>query len=220
MAHIINAESPRIFADEAKKLHIPLIHYSTDYVFDGTKREPYTEEDSAKPLSVYGTTKFAGEKSIQDTYSNHLIFRTSWVYSRKGRNFLTTMIRLFQEREEISIIDDQFGAPTSAIMLAEATIKILEQLRMKKEDEIRWGLYNLTPTGSTSWYRFALEILKEVKRDSQISPNLVIKSIHPIPTSEYPTPAKRPMNSRLDVSKIIREFQIELPSWLNTIKDC
>lgn len=213
IAYAANAESPRVMAAEAQKLHIPLIHYSTDYVFDGEKGEPYFEEDIPAPLSVYGETKLAGERAIQETQGQYLILRTSWVYSPRGRNFLTTMLRLFQEREEVRVVDDQVGAPTSATMLAEVTVQILRKLKVKEED--RWGLYHLTAKGQASWYGFAKEILTMAKKDSQRLPGLTVKAIHPIPTSDYPTPARRPRNSRLDTSKAAEGFQIEFASWQN-----
>jgi len=209
LAQAVNAEALEVLAEEAHKLNIPLIHYSTDYVFDGAKAEPYTEEDIPNPINVYGNTKLAGERALQANHDRYLILRTSWVFSNKGRNFLTTMLRLFQEREEISVVEDQLGAPTSALFLAEATAQILGHLRTKDESENRWGLYHLTPSGRTSWHGFAQEILKRAIDHKQ----LMIKEIHPIPTSAYPTPARRPKNSSLDTSKLVREFQIELPRW-------
>jgi len=209
LAHVVNAEALEVLAEEAHKLNIPLIHYSTDYVFDGAKAEPYTEEDIPNPINVYGNTKLAGERALQANHDRYLILRTSWVFSNKGRNFLTTMLRLFQEREEISVVEDQLGAPTSALFLAEATAQILGHLRTKDESENRWGVYHLTPSGRTSWHGFAQEILKRAIDHKQ----LMIKEIHPIPTSAYPTPARRPKNSSLDTSKLVREFQIELPRW-------
>jgi len=213
LAHIVNGEAPKVLAEEAYNLNIPLIHYSTDYVFDGAKSEPYTEDDIPNPINVYGNTKLAGERALQETCDQYLILRTSWVFSRRGRNFLTTMLRLFQEREEISVVEDQLGAPTSASFLAEATAQILGDLRTRDESEDRWGLYHLTPRGQTSWYGFAQEILKKEIERKQLCNQLMIKEIHPIPTSAYPTPAGRPKNSSLDTSKLVKEFQIELPRW-------
>jgi dTDP-4-dehydrorhamnose reductase len=213
LAHAVNGEAPKVLAEEAHKLNIPLIHYSTDYVFDGVKAEPYTEDDIPNPINVYGETKLAGERALQATHDRYLILRTSWVFSNKGRNFLTTMLRLFQEREEISVVEDQLGAPTSALFLAEATAQILGHLRAKDESEDRWGLYHLTPSGRTSWHGFAQEILKRAIEHKQLCNQLMIKEIRPIPTAAYPTPARRPKNSSLDTTKLVREFQIELPKW-------
>jgi dTDP-4-dehydrorhamnose reductase len=215
LTHTINAEAPRVLTEEAQKLNIPLIHYSTDYVFDGNKTRPYSEEDDTNPLNVYGHTKLAAEQAIQEAHDQYLIFRTSWVYSLKGKNFLTTMLRVFEQREEIRVVDDQFGTPTSAAALAEATRRILDQLRSKEEGENRWGLYHLTAKGQTSWYGFAQEIKKRAKEKKELSVRLRVKEIVPIPTSDYPTPARRPRNSRLDTSKVIQGFQIELSSWQN-----
>jgi len=205
LAHTINAEAPRVIAEEAHKLGIPLIHYSTDYVFDGTKTEPYTEGDVPNPLNVYGRTKLEGERAIQHVHDQYLILRTSWVYSpTRGKNFYRTMLRLFQEKEEIRVVDDQIGAPTSAQFLAEKTAEILSQLKAKEQGEDRWGLYHLTEPGVMSWYGFAQKIL-----DEQASKNsFKIKTVLPISASKYPTPAMRPMNSVLSTRKITEVFSL------------
>jgi dTDP-4-dehydrorhamnose reductase len=205
LARTINAEASRVLAEEAHKLDIPLIHYSTDYVFDGTKTKPYTEDDVPNPLNVYGQTKLEGEGAIQATHDQYLILRTSWVYSpTRGKNFYRTMLRLFQEKEEIRVVDDQIGAPTSVQFLAEKTAGILSQLKTKEAGEDRWGLYHFTQDEVMSWYGFAQKIL------AQESPTreLKIKMMSPIQTHEYPTPAKRPMNSVLKLGKIKGVFSL------------
>ena len=164
LAHIINVEAPRVMAEEAHKLGIPLIHYSTDYVFDGLKTEPYTEEDEPNPLNVYGKTKLEGERVIQQAHYQYLILRTSWVYSpTRGKNFYRTMLRLFQEKEKIQVVDDQTGAPTSAQFLAEKTAEILSQLKTKEGGEDLWGLYHLTEPEVMGGYEFAKDIYAKYK---------------------------------------------------------
>jgi len=194
LAHTINAVAPRVMAEEAHKLGIPLIHYSTDYVFDGTKTEPYTEEDEPNPLNVYGKTKLEGERAIQQAHDQYLILRTSWVYSpTRGRNFYRTMLRLFQEKEEIRVVDDQIGAPTSAQFLAEETAEILGQLRSKQQREDRWGLYHLVEGEAMSWYEFAQQIyLREFESSQRRSLKIL-----PISSNDYATKARRPRNSQL-----------------------
>jgi dTDP-4-dehydrorhamnose reductase len=202
LAQVINVNAPRFMAEEAHKLGIPLIHYSTDYVFDGSKTEPYTEEDEPNPLNVYGKTKLEGERAIQQAHDQYLILRTSWVYSpTRGKNFYRTMLRLFQEKEEIRVVDDQIGAPTSAQFLAEKTAEILSQLKTKKEGEDRWGLYHLTESDVMSWYGFAQKIAQDAVA---MGLNLKTKKIWSIPSSEFEMAAKRPCNSQIDCSKILR----------------
>lgn len=202
LAQVINAEAPRVMAEEAHKLGIPLIHYSTDYVFDGMKAQPYTEEDEPNPLNVYGKTKLEGERAIQQSHDQYLILRTSWVYSpKRGKNFYRTMLRLFQEKEEIRVVDDQIGAPTSAQFLAEKTAEILSQLKTKEEGEDRFGLYHLTESEVMSWYGFAEKIAQDAVA---MNLNLKTKKIWPIPSNEFEMVAKRPRNSQIGCSKILR----------------
>jgi len=200
LAHMINAEAPRIMAEEAHKLGIPMVHYSTDYVFDGSKTEPYTEEDEPNPLNVYGKTKLEGERAIQQAHDQYLILRTSWGYNpSRGKNFYRTMLRLFQEKEEIRVIDDQVGAPTSAEFLAEKTVQILSCIKTKVQGEDRWGIYHLTEDEVMSWFEFANSILEK-----EHSSNFKIKTITAIRASNYQANAKRPMNSVLNTQKINR----------------
>lgn len=209
LAMAINGTAPGILAEEAKKLDALLVHYSTDYVFDGTKAEPYTEEDEPNPLNVYGKTKLAGERAIQATWEKHLIFRTSWVYGMRGKNFLLTILKLAKERDEIRVVDDQFGAPTWCRMIAEKTCKIiLDALGPKKGHSFeKHGTYHLVSQGYCSWYEFALAITRQFPGGK---PNLIVS---PISTDEYPSLAIRPKNSLLSCRKALKNFEIALPSW-------
>lgn len=206
LAMAINGTAPGILAEEAKRLDALLVHYSTDYVFDGTKAEPYTEKDEPNPLSVYGTTKLAGERAIQATWGKHLIFRTSWVYGMRGKNFLLTILKLAKERDEIRVVDDQVGAPTWCRTLSESTTEILRSAQLLP------GLYHMTSTGRTSWYGFCLAILKLAPQEG-----LRVRSTVPISSTSYPTAAKRPKNSQLDCSKLAEAFHITLPPWEETL---
>jgi len=204
LAFTANAAAPKILAEEAELLQIPLIHYSTDYVFDGKKGVPYTEEDSPNPLNIYGESKLKGEQSIQEINPQHLILRTSWVYSQRGNNFLTTMLRLFQEKKEISIVDDQIGIPTWSHMIAEATAHIIGKI--ESVDESYWGLYHLTGTGKTSWFRFAEAILSMIHDGRH-------PDLYPVSSEEYPTIATRPLNTPLSSSRIHDALHVRLPYW-------
>jgi len=212
LAMAINSIAPGIMAEEALRLRAVMIHYSTDYVFDGRKTTPYTEQDPTNPLGVYGKTKLAGEQAIQAVGGAHLILRTSWVYSRMGKNFLLTMLRLARERQELKVVNDQIGAPTWSRSIAEMTAAIMFT------DLDRWqdfnGIYHLSASGKTNWYEFAKEILaNDPDRSKQI-----IEQLIPITTAEYPTPAQRPAYSLLDCSKLIDRFQLHLPNWLEVLK--
>lgn len=212
-AFAINAEAPRVLAEEAARLGVPLIHYSTDYVFDGCKSEPYTEDDTTHPLGVYGGSKLAGEQAIRAVDGEHLILRTSWVYSLHGRNFLLTMQRLLQERAQLKVVDDQIGAPTWAATIATSTRALIE--RWQNGQAGAWGTYHLTAQGETSWFGFAQAIGEQLK-----ARGLPCAELLPIPSSEYPTPAKRPLNSRLDCSRLAREWQVSQPHWHDALIDC
>lgn len=211
LAWAVNTEAPRVIAEESTRLGSLLVHYSTDYVFDGTKPRAYEESDAPNPLSVYGKTKLAGDEAIQSAGGDYLILRTSWVYGSRGSNFLFTMLRLAQEKSELRIVDDQFGAPTSSECIAQATANILAQLAMPAGGGIggRSGIYNLTCGGDTSWFGFARSILaRSASLFGTPQPTLV-----PIRTAEYPRPAKRPANSRLSCGKLEDTFGITLPHW-------
>lgn len=212
-AFAINGVAPGIFAEEALLLGIPLIHYSTDYVFDGSKPEPYTEDDAPNPLSVYGQSKLAGERAITAVQGQHLILRTSWVYSTHGRNFLLTMQRLLQEKPELRIVADQIGAPTWAGTIANSTLALIE--RWRGDDAGAWGTYHLTAQGETSWLGFAQAIGDVLRKRGQPCASLI-----PIPSSDYPTPATRPLNSRLDCTRLQREWGVVQPEWLSALHEC
>jgi dTDP-4-dehydrorhamnose reductase len=212
-AFAINAVAPGIFAEEALKLGIPLIHYSTDYVFDGMKVGPYNEDDTPNPLGVYGKSKLAGERAITDVQGKHLILRTSWVYSAHGRNFLLTMQRLLQERPEVRIVADQIGAPTWAGTIANSTLALIERWQAGKAPT--WGTYHLTAQGETSWFGFAQAIGEALRQQGKPCANLL-----PIPSSDYPTPAARPLNSCLDCSRLQREWGISQPDWQLALREC
>lgn len=212
-AFAINGIAPGVLAEEAAALGVPLIHYSTDYVFDGGKPTPYVEADPTNPLNVYGQSKLAGEQAVAAVGGQHLILRTSWVYSRYGKNFLLTLQRLLQERDELRIVADQVGAPTWAGTIAQATRQIIE--RWAQDGEQSWGVYHLTARGETSWFGFAEAIGNALREQGKPCARL-----EPIPTSAYPTPAARPLNSRLDCSKLTRDWGVRLPDWQVALQEC
>lgn len=213
LAFAINATSPGVLAEEAAALGIPLIHYSTDYVFDGSKDGPWTESDTPNPLGVYGSSKLAGEQAIEKAGGQYLILRTSWVYSLTGRNFLLTMQRLLQEREKLTIVADQIGAPTWAGAIAQSTRQLIERWRDGKPGA--WGVYHLTAAGETSWFGFAQAIGQQL-----IKTGKPCATLEPIPSSAYPTPAKRPLNSRLDCSRLAREWGVSQADWHDAMLEC
>lgn len=207
MANLINYVAVGKIAEACAQIKALLVHYSTDYVFDGEGTSKFNETDALKPLNVYGQTKALGEQAIQNAQCNYLIFRTSWVFAQKGKNFLKTMLALSQQREELSIIDDQIGAPTSAELIADVSAHaIVQTLR----DQTKIGIYHLVASGETSWFEYANYIFEQAKN---LGVNLAIQQVNPIPTAAYPTPAKRPHNSRLNNQKIQHAFQIYLPDW-------
>ena len=213
LAFAINATAPGVFAEEAAALGIPLIHYSTDYVFDGSKPAPYTEDDATNPLGVYGKSKLAGELAIAASGARHLILRTSWVYSTHGKNFLLTMQRLLQERPELRVVADQIGAPTWAGTIARSTRALIE--RWQSGDAAAWGTYHLTASGETSWFGFTQAIAGHLTAQGK-----ACATLEPIPASAYPTPAARPQNSRLDCSKLAREWGVTQPDWEAALSAC
>ena len=213
LAFAINAIAPGVFAEEAAALGIPLIHYSTDYVFDGSKPAPYTEDDATNPLGVYGKSKLAGELAIAASGAQHLILRTSWVYSTHGKNFLLTMQRLLQERSELRVVADQIGAPTWAGTIAQSTRALIE--RWQSGDAAAWGTYHLTASGETSWFGFTQAIAGHLTAQGK-----ACATLEPIPASAYPTPAARPQNSRLDCSKLAREWGVTQPDWEAALSEC
>jgi dTDP-4-dehydrorhamnose reductase len=218
-AFLINAEAPGVIAEEADKIGALLVHYSTDYVFDGTKSSPYVEDDTANPVNVYGASKLAGEQAIQAVAGDYLILRTSWVYASRGNNFLRTILRLAAEREELRIVADQIGAPTWARLIAETTAHIVRQsLLEKREAKFKSGIYHLTTSGDTSWHGFAQKIVDIVREQGNVT--LKNKAIYPIPTTDYPLPAQRPANSRLSTQRLEQQFGLSLPSWDNALRLC
>ena len=213
LALLVNGHAVRVLAEEAGKLGALLVHYSTDYVFDGSKSGPYTEDDAPNPLSVYGRTKLEGERAIRASGCRHLIFRTSWVYAARGGNFVKTILRLAGERDELRVVADQIGAPTSAELLADVTALCAGFVTHFPERFARVaGTYNLVASGETSWHNYAQFVVENAARLG-LPLKLASGSIRPIATSEYPLPAQRPLNSRLATDKLRRVFGIELPHW-------
>ena len=214
-AWAINATGPGLIAEEAKRLNALMIHYSTDYVYDGGKEGPWVETDSTGPLNVYGQTKLAGDQAIAASGCDHILLRTSWVYGARGANFLLTMLRLARERAELRIVDDQTGSPTTSECIAQATAQILAQVLAPGSGGIagRSGVYHLTSAGQTTWFGFAQQFLSSLPECPKLTP---------ITTSEYPVPAKRPVNSVLSCQKLAETFGVQMPDWkdaLNLVLD-
>lgn len=210
----VNAIAPAILAELALELDIPLIHYSTDYVFDGSKQTPYLENDVTNPLNYYGQTKLQGEQAITQSGCKHLIFRTSWVYDRRGHNFVNTMLRLAQQREEVSVVNDQFGAPTWARHIADVTAQVIAQAH---QNQGFWqqhsGLYHLSAAGRTSWKEFADAIFECARLEG-----MKVPLVNAISTEEYPTLAKRLLYSCLDNAKLQQHFGMQLPDWRQSLQ--
>ncbi|MET3244395.1 dTDP-4-dehydrorhamnose reductase [Burkholderia sp. OAS925] len=212
----LNAEAPGVLAEEAKRLGAALVHYSTDYVFDGTKAGAYVETDAVNPQNVYGKSKLAGEQAIAQSGCAHLIFRTSWVYGARGKNFLLTMLRLGAERDELSVVADQYGAPTWSNTIAALSANVLAQAVAPNQSdwwEKHSGVYHLTASGSTSWHGFAEAIFEY----SQLEKKPTVK---PIPAASYPTPATRPSNSRMSNDKLAASFGVRAPDWRDALRLC
>ena len=209
LAQLLNATTPGVLAEEAARLNAWLVHYSTDYVFDGSGSRPWVETDRPAPLSVYGRTKWEGEQRIQQSGAKHLILRTSWVYAARGGNFAKTMLRLAQERERLTVIDDQWGAPTGADLLADVTAHAIRHLQARPQDG---GLYHCVAAGETNWNLYAKEVLAQVAL-AQPAIKLKATEVAPVPTSAFPTPAARPHNSRLDTARLRNTFGLTLPPW-------
>ena len=217
LAMRINGEAPGILAEEAKRSGAALIHYSTDYVFNGQKTTPYVETDATDPQNAYGRTKLAGEKAIEAVGGSYLVFRTSWVYGSRGKNFLLTMLRLGAERPQLKVVADQFGAPTWSNTIAVLTAHIVAQAYAAGDASEWWGVrsgvYHMTASDSTSWHGFASAIFASAKLHSR--PDVI-----PIATAEYPTPAKRPANSRMSNDKLAATFGVQPPTWDCALKLC
>ncbi|QDK98819.1 dTDP-4-dehydrorhamnose reductase [Acinetobacter tandoii] len=207
LADLINHQAVKVIADVCHQEQILFVHYSTDYVFSGLGTQPFTETDVVAPLNVYGKTKALGEQAIIDSGCDHLIFRTSWVYAAKGKNFLKTMLNLAQQRQELSIINDQVGAPTSAELIADITAHAIPQVL---ENQQKAGIYHLVASGETTWFDYANFIFKQARI---LGRTLQVEKVNPIATSAYPTPAVRPHNSRLHNAKLQNTFELILPQW-------
>ena len=208
-ARTLNATAPGVLAQEAAQIGALLVHYSTDYVFDGSGSRPWAESDAPAPLSVYGRTKWEGEQLIQQSGAQHLILRTSWVYAARGGNFAKTMLRLAQERERLTVIDDQWGAPTGADLLADVTAHAIRHLQAQPQDA---GLYHVAAAGETNWNLYAKHVLAQAQQ-AQAAIKIKATEVAPVPTSDFPTPATRPHNSRLDARKLQTTFGLSLPDW-------
>jgi len=211
-AQLLNATSVEAIAKEAAKIGAWVVHYSTDYVFPGDGETPWSETDATAPLNVYGQTKLDGEKALQDNCPNHLIFRTSWVYAGKGNNFAKTMLRLAKERKELSVINDQVGAPTGAELLADCTAHAIRVAMVNPEVA---GLYHLVASETTTWYDYAALVFEEAQKAGV---ELAIEKLNAVPTTAYPTPARRPHNSRLNTMKFQQNFNLVLPAWQVGVK--
>lgn len=211
LAMAVNAYAPRVMAEWAEQNDALLIHYSTDYVFDGSKDGAYCEEDAANPQSVYGRSKWEGEETIRACTSHHLILRTSWVVGAHGSNFLKTILRLAHERDSLNVVADQIGAPTPAALIADVTAQLISRYRLPTH-EFEYGTYHLTASGETSWFDYARFVVR-LAEQQRYPPRLLPSAIQPIPTSAYPLPAPRPANSRLNCSKLSRHFGLALPHW-------
>lgn len=221
LAMQINGVMPGILAEEAENLNALLIHYSTDYVFNGEKNSFYTENDDPDPLNVYGESKLLGDKNIQSSNADYIIFRTTWVYASRGGNFVKSILRLAQERDEIGIVNDQVGAPTSARFIADVTTQVVRQILIKNDNSSSFesGIFNLAAGGEASWYDFAAKIIEQAKVNLPTL-DLKVKKINPITTEQYPTPALRPKNSRLSTEKLKQYFDIYVPEWDKLLALC
>ena len=211
--HLINGVAPGILAEEAKRAQAFLVHYSTDYVFDGTKQTPYVEQDLPNPAGVYGRSKLSGDQAVQQVGVPHLIFRLCWVYGARGQNFMLTMMRLAREREKLRVVRDQIGCPTWSRMIAETTTLALQRVLHASHPSALSGLYHLAASGQTSWHGFAHAIVNLMPAEGK-----KCATVEPITTSDYPTPARRPAFSVLSCEKLIRTFGLRLPDWEASLK--
>lgn len=210
-AHAINARAPAILGEEAIRLGALVVHYSTDYVFDGNTACYYRETDATGPQSIYGKTKLAGEEALSATGARHVIFRTSWVFGVHGANFAKTMLRLASERETLSVVADQIGAPTSAALIADVSAHVIRRLRDTNSADLD-GVYHLVASGETSWHAYARHVIEYARAKGNVV-KVAPDAISPIATADFPTPAKRPANSRLDTRKLRETFGLSLPDW-------
>jgi dTDP-4-dehydrorhamnose reductase len=223
LAYAINAEAVRVMGEEARAIGAGIIHFSTDYVFDGSAKAPYRETDATGPVSVYGASKLAGEKALAASGTGHMIFRTSWVYGARGKNFLLTILKLAREREMLRVVADQYGAPTWSRDLARMTAEVIGQCESKARDgEIagvladNGGVYHAAGTGETTWYGFAAEA---VRLQRERDPGVRFAAIEAITTADYPTPAKRPANSRMNCGKLMERFGWKMMDWRDSLRE-
>lgn len=212
LAMAVNGQAPALLANEAKQSNALLVHYSTDYVFDGTKQGPYVETDATNPINFYGHSKLAGEEAIRNSGCHHLILRTSWVYAARGKNFVLTMLKLGKERDQLRVVADQHGIPNWSRALAQSTLQVIEKFKPELS-----GVYHLSASHPTTWHNFAESIFSEYRK---LHADFRIPIVHSITSAEYPTPAKRPINSVLNSKKIQHEFSITLDSWKTALSDC
>ena len=215
LAYQINAIAPKTLSDKARELNIPIVHISTDYVFDGSKKEAYTEDDDPKPLSIYGKSKWMGEENVRQ-YPQHFILRTGWLFSSFKRNFLNTTLRLAQQRNTLDIVNDQWGAPTSVRIMSDAIKRIIDSLSKSNLPDL-YGTYHLASSGTTTWYLYAkkiLSILESLGHKTLLTQN----EIYPISLAQYPHIAMRPMNSLLNAEKFSKQFMFEFPHWENEVE--
>jgi dTDP-4-dehydrorhamnose reductase len=221
LAYAINAEAVRVMGEEARAIGAGVIHFSTDYVFDGSANAPYRETDATGPVSVYGASKLAGEKALAESGAGHMIFRTSWVYGARGKNFLLTILKLARERETLRVVADQYGAPTWSRDLARMTAEVIGQCEGRGRDlatvlEDVSGVYHAAGAGETTWYGFAAEA---VRLQRELDPGVPFAAIEAITTAEYPTPAKRPANSRMNCERLKERFGWEMLDWRDSLRE-
>lgn len=214
IAYAINHDGAKNIATACAEATIPLFHISTDYVFDGSKSKPYNEEDTISPLGIYGDSKWQGEEEVREKSSNAIILRVAWVFGFHGNNFVKTMLRLGKDRDELNVVADQFGGPSPAKDIAETLIKLVT--RYQKNNDLQWGTYHYCGSPKTTWHEFATEIFKQANEIGLINKKI---KVNPIPTTEYPTPAKRPANSMLNCTKILNTYNIDMPDWREALKN-
>jgi dTDP-4-dehydrorhamnose reductase len=216
-AFAVNTEAPRVLGEEAQRLGALVIHYSTDYVFNGSKDGAYAEDDAVDPQSVYGRSKFEGEQALAGATSRHLILRTSWVVGAHGGNFAKTMLRLAAERERLAVVADQYGAPTTAALLADVTAHVVRHYQRDGAEDFPYGTYHLAASGETTWYDYARFVIGEALAAGKPL-KVSLDNVAPLTTAQYPTPAKRPANSRLNTARFRDTFGLRLPSWQDGVR--
>ena len=220
LATTINGTSVAVLADEARKLNALLIHYSTDYVFNGSKAEPYTEADDPDPINAYGRSKLSGERAMAGSGCDYLVLRTSWVYAARGNNFLRTMLRLAREREELRVVADQYGCPTWARNIADATAHVLLAAQRERRDHVfTSSIHHLCAGGKTTWHGFSAAIIEQARHIGDVE-NIITQRVSPIATEDYPLPAPRPRNSQMDSSSLTARFGLTMPQWHEAMKLC